>query len=64
MNAQQVIALLVQVIGLAQTLTPAALQAVADFKRLFDDQTDPTQEDFDALLSRLKSQSDQIQAID
>ncbi len=64
MNAQQIIALLVQVIGLAQTLTPAALQAIADFKKLFDDNTAPTQEDFEALLTRLSAQSDAIQAID
>lgn len=63
MNPQQVIALLVQVVGLVQVLTPPALQAIHDFSKLFDEDRAPTEEDFEMLFARLQSQSNEIQSI-
>lgn len=63
MTVAEIIALIIQVIQAAQVLTPATLQAVADFEKLFEGK-EPTQSDFDALIFRLQSQSAEIQTID
>lgn len=64
MSVEAIIALILQVISAAQTLTPAAIQAVEDFKKLFAGGQVASQADLDALIARLKDQSAQIQAID
>lgn len=63
MNPAQIVALVVQVISAAQTLTPVALQAIADFEKLFADGAEPTQADVDALIAKINSQSEAIQAL-
>lgn len=63
MTPAQIISLAVQVIAAAQTLTPVALQAIEDFKKLFADGAEPTQADIDALISKINSQSETIQSL-
>jgi len=62
LNAQQVLAIVLQVLALFPTLEPAIVRAIEDFKKLFENGGEPTQADIDALLDRVKLQSSIIQS--
>lgn len=62
MDPNLIIQGLMQVLGAIITLTPKVIEAVEDYKKLFADGGQPTQADFDALVAKIKSQSEAIQA--
>lgn len=63
MNAQQVLQAVLQLLAIFPSVEPALVQAIRDFEALFQNGNEPTQEDIDALLDRLKSQSATIQSM-
>lgn len=63
MTAAQILQLVLQLVALFPTLEPAFVQAVKDFEALFANGSQPTQADVDALIARVKAQSDIIQAM-
>lgn len=61
MTAEAIIALILQLMSLFPTVAPALVQAVKDVEMLFANGAQPTQEQIDELLSRVKAQSVTIQ---
>jgi hypothetical protein len=62
LKAQDVLAVVLQLLALFPTVEPAIARAIADFQKLFADGNEPTQADIDALLDRVKAQSAVIQS--
>jgi len=64
MTATAALAIAIQIIGLFPTVEPAVIQAVKDFRNLFQGGgKEPTQAEIDALLDKIKAQSAEIQKL-
>lgn len=63
MNAQQVIQVVLQLLALFPTVEPAIIRVIQDFEKLFANGATPTQAEIDALIDRVKTQSQEIQNI-
>jgi hypothetical protein len=62
MNPAEIIAGVLQIVQLGVHLTPAVLRAIKDYEDLFADGKSPSPEDLAALLDRVRTQSEAIQA--
>lgn len=63
MPAAAAIQVVLQLLSIFPSVEPAVVNAVNDFKNLFDNGAQPTTADIDALIDRIKTQSAAIQAL-
>lgn len=63
MTAAQAIELVLQILALFPQIEAAAVQAITDLKALFDSGATVTQADIDAIINRIKAQSEEIQKL-
>lgn len=63
MTPQQILALASQVVGVAVPGIPLAVNAITALSGLFDGGKDPTQDEVNALIEKIKSQSAEIQKL-